>query len=127
GRRQRSLVPAREWRAEVVVDEALVRSVLALRFPELQLESVRLLGEGWDNSVWVVDERWVFRFPRREIAVPAVGRQIDLLPRLAPLLPLAIPARSFEVSGGTTSAGRSSEHRCCPVARRPTQLRATPT
>jgi aminoglycoside phosphotransferase (APT) family kinase protein len=84
-------MPADEWAAEVEVDEALVRRVLAEQFPGLVLDSVRLLGEGWDNFVWVVDERFVFRFPRREIAVPAVERQVELLPRLAPLLPLQIP------------------------------------
>jgi aminoglycoside phosphotransferase (APT) family kinase protein len=88
-------VPAREWRAEVAVDAALVRRVLGEQFAELELGSVRLLGEGWDNSVWLVDGRWVFRFPRREIAVPAVGRQVALLPRLAPLLPLPIPKPVF--------------------------------
>ena len=84
-------MPAREWRVEVAVDAALVRRVLAEQFAGLELDSVRLLGEGWDNSVWLVDERWVFRFPRREIAVPPVGRQVAPLPRLAPFLPLPIP------------------------------------
>jgi aminoglycoside phosphotransferase (APT) family kinase protein len=94
-------VPAREWTAEVAVDAALVRRVLGEQFAELELGSVRLLGEGWDNSVWLVDERWVFRFPRRELAVPPVERQVALLPRLAPFLPLAIPQPVF--------AGRPSE------------------
>jgi aminoglycoside phosphotransferase (APT) family kinase protein len=88
-------VPAREWSAEVAIDAALVRRVLGEQFAELELGTVRLLGEGWDNSVWLVDERWVFRFPRREIAVPAVERQVALLPRLAPYLPLPIPQPVF--------------------------------
>jgi aminoglycoside phosphotransferase (APT) family kinase protein len=37
----------------------------------------------------------VFRFPRREIAVPPVARQVALLPRLAPFLPLPIPQPAF--------------------------------
>ena len=61
-----------EWDAEIVVDEALVRVLLAEQFPELDASSARLLGEGWDNSVWVVEERWAFRFPRREIAIAGV-------------------------------------------------------
>jgi aminoglycoside phosphotransferase (APT) family kinase protein len=88
-------MPAEEWAAEVDVDEALVRRVLGGQFPELALDSVRLLGEGWDNSVWVVDERFVFRFPRREIAVSAVERQVAMLPRLAPLVPLRVPEPAF--------------------------------
>jgi aminoglycoside phosphotransferase (APT) family kinase protein len=84
-----------EWSAEVTVDAELVRRLVGEQFPELRLESLQLLGEGWDNAVWLVDERWVFRFPRREIAVPGVARQIALLPRLAPLLALPIPEPVF--------------------------------
>jgi aminoglycoside phosphotransferase (APT) family kinase protein len=84
-----------EWSAEVAVDEELVRRLLGEQFGELELKSVRLLGEGWDNAVWLVDERWIFRFPRRRIAVPGVERAIALLPRLAPLLPLPITEPVF--------------------------------
>jgi aminoglycoside phosphotransferase (APT) family kinase protein len=84
----------REWSAEVALDAALVRRLLA-QFPELELRSLRLLAEGWDNSVWVVDERWAFRFPRRTVAIPGVEREIEVLPQLAGLLPLPIPVPRF--------------------------------
>jgi aminoglycoside phosphotransferase (APT) family kinase protein len=80
-----------EWSPEFTVDEALARRLLAGQFPELPLGSLRLVGEGWDNTVWLADGEWVFRFPRREIALPGIRRQIDMLPRLAPLLPLPVP------------------------------------
>lgn len=81
------------WAAEVDVDERLVRGLLA----QLGLEDARLreLAEGWDNSVWVVDERYVFRFPRREVAIPGVERELRVLPKLAPLLPLPVPRPAF--------------------------------
>ena len=81
----------RVWSAEVTVDEDLARRLIATQFPQVELGSMRLLGEGWDNTVWLVDERWAFRFPRRAIAVAGVEREMDVLPRLAPLLPLPIP------------------------------------
>ena len=84
-----------EWDAEVVFDEALVRTLLAEQFPELDASSVRLLGEGWDNSVWVVEDMWAFRFPRRGIAIPGVERELVVLPRLAPLLPVPVPEPRF--------------------------------
>jgi len=84
-----------EWDAEVVVDEGLVRSLIAEQFPELDTSAARLLGEGWDNSVWVVEERWAFRFPRRGIAIPGVERELAVLPALAPLLPAPIPMPRF--------------------------------
>lgn len=89
------------WSAEVVVDEGLVRCLLS-RFQELEVRQLglRKLAEGWDNSVWVVDERYAFRFPRRAIAIPGIEREIEVLPQLAPLLPLPVPRPVFV--GGPT-------------------------
>jgi aminoglycoside phosphotransferase (APT) family kinase protein len=83
------------WSAEVVVDEAHARQLIGGQFPDVELASLRLLGEGWDNTVWLVDGRWIFRFPRRAIAIPGIERQIALLPSLAPLLPLPVAAPLF--------------------------------
>jgi aminoglycoside phosphotransferase (APT) family kinase protein len=91
-----------EWDAEVEVGEARVRALLAEQFPEFDAASARLLGEGWDNSVWVVEGAWAFRFPRRAIAIPGVERELAVLPRLAPLLPVPIPVPRF--------VGQPSEH-----------------
>ena len=84
-----------EWDAEVAIDEKLVRALLADQFPELDARSARLLGEGWDNSVWIVEEAWAFRFPRRAVAIPGVRRELELLPKLAPLLPAPVPEPRF--------------------------------
>jgi hypothetical protein len=59
------------WAPEVVADERLARRLLA-QFPEPRLDSLRPLAKGWDNTVWVVDERYAFRFPRWQISIPGV-------------------------------------------------------
>ena len=82
------------WSAEVELDEGLVRRLIG-QFPELPVESLRLLAEGWDNAVWLVDERYAFRFPRRQIAISGVELELELLPKLAPLLPLPVPDPVF--------------------------------
>ncbi len=84
-----------EWAAEVTVDEALARRLIRTQFPELELRSLRLLGEGWDTTVWLVDDGWVFRFPRREMVIPGLLNEIAELPRLAPHLPLPIPVPTY--------------------------------
>ena len=89
-----------EWSPEIVVDEALARRLLADQFPELELDSLRLAGEGWDNTAWLVDEQWLFRFPRREIALDGVARELRVLPLLAPQLPLPVPEPMFVGAAG---------------------------
>jgi aminoglycoside phosphotransferase (APT) family kinase protein len=82
------------WTAELLVDEALARRLLR-QFRELDLRSLRLLATGWDRTVWLVNETWAFGFPRREIVVPGIKRELAWLPRLAPLLPIPIPEPHF--------------------------------
>jgi aminoglycoside phosphotransferase (APT) family kinase protein len=85
----------REWEPELVVGPALAERLIRTHFPQLEFGSLRLLAEGWDNAVYAVDETWAFRFPQRSIAVAGVEREMALLPRLAPRLPLPIPVPAF--------------------------------
>lgn len=80
-----------EWDPETEVDVDRARTLIETQFPELRGASIREIGAGWDNVVHLVDDRWAFRFPRRAIAIPGVEREIEVLPRLAPHLPLPIP------------------------------------
>lgn len=80
-----------EWTPEHEVDAELARTLIARDFPQLRAGSVELLATGWDNTVFLVDDEWVFRFPRRQIAVPGVEREMAVLPLLARRLPLPVP------------------------------------
>ena len=75
----------------MVIDKALVRQLIADQFPELALASLRPLAEGWDNAVWLVDERWAFRFPRRTMGVEAIERELRVLPQLSLPVPIPVP------------------------------------
>ena len=46
---------------------------------------------GWDYKVLIVDDTWVMRWPRHRLAVEEIEREVELLPALAPLLPVAVP------------------------------------
>jgi aminoglycoside phosphotransferase (APT) family kinase protein len=52
------------------------------------------IDNGYDFEVVIVDDEWVFRFPRRPGVEQALEVEIALLPALAPALPVAVP--SFE-------------------------------
>jgi aminoglycoside phosphotransferase (APT) family kinase protein len=84
-----------EWSAEVVVDELLVRRLIADQFPQLATAPLRRLAAGWDNTVWLVDDRWAFRFPHRTMGAELLDREVRVLPRLAAQLPAPIPAPVF--------------------------------
>ena len=79
------------WRPEIIVDQALAARLIHGQFPEL--ERVERLGEGWDYTAFRVDQDFVFRFPRREVVLPGMEREIATLPRLQ--LPVAIPKPLF--------------------------------
>jgi aminoglycoside phosphotransferase (APT) family kinase protein len=83
--------PVNVWDAEHALDPDRTRQLLAEQFPQLALDSVEPLGVGFDNTVYLVDGEWAFRFPRREVAVPLMARELGLLPSLAGRLPMAVP------------------------------------
>ena len=72
-----------------------MRRLISEQFPELAGAPLRRLGEGWDNSVWLVDERWAFRFPHRTMGAELLERELRVLPRLAVALPAPISAPVF--------------------------------
>lgn len=77
------------WSPEREVSEAEAQR--AVRACGLAGDDVRIVAAGWDNTIVRVDGDWVFRFPRRSIALPGIDREISLLPQLAPRLSLPIP------------------------------------
>jgi aminoglycoside phosphotransferase (APT) family kinase protein len=84
-----------EWDPETEIGEDRARTLIEAQFPELGGSSVEAVAAGWDNIVYLVDERWAFRFPRRAIAISGVEREIATLPRLAAHLPIRVPEPRF--------------------------------
>ena len=77
---------------EVDIDPALARRLVAERFPEwseLRIEPV--LPWGTDNALYRLGDAMVLRLPRHEPRVETLEKECVWLPKLAPLLPLAVP------------------------------------
>jgi aminoglycoside phosphotransferase (APT) family kinase protein/8-oxo-dGTP pyrophosphatase MutT (NUDIX family) len=82
-----------------------VASILDDRSDELMPDTAALLGpwvrdrladrvepeQGWDSHAVIVEDRWVDRSPQRPDVGPRLRAEAAVLPRLAPLLPLAVP------------------------------------
>lgn len=88
---------------EVDTDAALVGRLLAAQFPlwvGLSLTPVR--SAGTDNALYRLGDELVVRLPRIPEAVAQVEKEQKWLPRLAPRLPLAVPA---PLAQGTPAEG----------------------
>jgi len=80
----------RPWTPEREVDAGLARALVEEQFPQFKPARVEPLGEGWDNAVFKANDKWVFRFPRRQLAVPLIEAELKILPAL-PALPMPVP------------------------------------
>lgn len=79
------------WTPEQVIAADAARALIAAAGWGLALARVEPLGQGFDNTAFLVDGAWVVRFPRRQIAAPLLMTEAALLPWLAPRVPLAVP------------------------------------
>jgi aminoglycoside phosphotransferase (APT) family kinase protein len=59
--------------AEVAIDEALIRRLLAEQAGALPRGlPLRRVAAGWDSEIWRLGEQWAVRLPRRSLAAPLV-------------------------------------------------------
>lgn len=89
------------WEPEQTIEPPLALQLIREQFPELAPKNIRLLGAGWDNTAFIIDEELIFRFPRREIALPLLEAEWCALPKLASRLPVPIPIPQWK--GAPTS------------------------
>lgn len=74
------------------IDAALVKRLLAAQFPQWSDLPVRPVEvDGWDNRTYRVGDSLTARLPTAPGYVPAVAKENEWLPRLAPSLPVAVP------------------------------------
>jgi aminoglycoside phosphotransferase (APT) family kinase protein len=82
----------RVWDAEIVVDAETAGWLIREQFPELEITSVEPFGVGFDNTAFLVGSQYVFRFPRRQIAVDLLESEIAFLSTAeSQELPLSVP------------------------------------
>jgi aminoglycoside phosphotransferase (APT) family kinase protein len=79
------------WDADFKLSHEAADALIGRQFPDLLPVHLELLGEGWDNSVYRVNERFAFRFPRRKLAVSLLSNEMRAMPLIAPHVPLPVP------------------------------------
>lgn len=78
------------WDPEYTITKEQAAQLLEEQFP-ISVHSIREIGEGFDNTILLVNDCYTFRFPRREIAVKLLTSEWELLRIIADQLPIPIP------------------------------------
>lgn len=81
---------AEPWAPDRIWNVDDVRTLIRTQ-TDLACTSVEPVGCGWDNAAFLIDGEWMFRFAQRRIAIPLLDREWNVLPLLAPRLPLSVP------------------------------------
>lgn len=77
--------------AELDVDESLVASLLSDQHPDLAGRPLRLVANGWDNTLFRLGDDLLVRLPRRAAAAELVEHEATWLPVLSALVPVPVP------------------------------------
>lgn len=83
------------WSPEIEISKDKAELMIEKQFPQLKPVKATVLGEGFDNSVFLINNEYVFRFPRREIAAELIRTENRILPVISPNLPIATPNPIF--------------------------------
>ncbi|WP_026691682.1 phosphotransferase [Alteribacter aurantiacus] len=83
------------WDKELVIGREEAAELIAGQFPNLSPVKIEALDEGFDNTVYLVNEAYVFRFPRRKVATVLIEREARFLPELPDLGDIATPRPQF--------------------------------
>jgi aminoglycoside phosphotransferase (APT) family kinase protein len=77
---------------QLIIDETLVRRLVANQFPQWKELSVRPVAhQGWDNRTFHLGDHMLVRMPSAADYALQVEKEYRWLPKLAPLLSLPIP------------------------------------
>lgn len=73
------------WNKTVDVNTTLAKMLIEDQ-KLLRVDHISQLDEGWDNTVFLVNHQFIFRFPHRPFGVKCMENEIALLPKLKPYL-----------------------------------------
>lgn len=78
--------------SKLVIDDMLVRSLVAAQFPQWKdLTVCQVVRSGWDNRTFHLGDDMLVRMPSAEKYASQVEKEQRWLTKLAPSLPLSIP------------------------------------
>ena len=70
------------WDKTIEVSQDQVKDLIFSQF-NINVESLSIIGEGYDNTAFLINNNLVFRFPHREMGVLCLNNELAILPFLA--------------------------------------------
>src|SRR6185295_3163728 len=64
-------------------------------FPEIKFASAKLITHGWDNNIIMLDDAFVFRFPKNDEYIKKFNIEVGLIKYLQKKSPIAIPNYAY--------------------------------
>ncbi len=86
------------WAAEYELDSDQVLAIVS-KNTDLSVKEVQFLGEGWDFYNWLINDHWVFRFPKRHSDIDTLVHEQRILNQLH--LPVETPRFEYWVDRPT--------------------------
>jgi aminoglycoside 2''-phosphotransferase len=70
-----------------------VKTIIKRDYPNFEIESIKILKSGWDNSVFEINNDYIFRFPKKENK--GLKNEIKIIKYLNDIISLKIPVNDF--------------------------------
>lgn len=81
--------------ADLPFDDHLAQALVGAQFPALRPVRVSARYEGMDHHALEINGTWIFRFPKRTECEPMLARELRLLQKFAPIIPVPVPRYEF--------------------------------
>jgi len=85
-----------EWHPDIDITTTLAKNCIGKQFSALNpITDIKVIGEGWDNKVFLVNNSVIFRFPHREVSIQLIERENAILDALQHKISLNIPHPTY--------------------------------
>lgn len=85
-----------EWHPDINVTIDIAKRCIEEQFHSLvPIDSIKFVGEGWDNKVFLINNKFIFRFPHRKIAIELIESENIILNHIYSKITLEIPRPTF--------------------------------
>ena len=106
----------RPWEPDRALTSAAARASVESQFPQVDTRRFDHLGSGWEFDVYLSEDGWVFRFPRRAEYATLFERESRVHELVAPALAPSVAVPRVELWGepGPGSPYPFAGHRMVP-------------